>query len=81
MITIAEETLIFRRRRISRRLRLLVPTFLLVYAPAWLTPLPSQQVHNTLLPLVDFIKETRLFIRLLIKRRDHFEVIRGPDRS
>jgi hypothetical protein len=57
MITIAEETLIFRRAGISPALRLLVPTFLLVHAPLWLTPLASQQVHNTLLPLVDFMKE------------------------
>ena len=67
MITIAEETLIFRRAGISPALRLLVPTFLLVYAPAWLTPLPSQQVHNTLLPLVDFIKETKIFASPLSK--------------
>lgn len=50
MITIAQETLIFRRQGISPCLRLLVPTFLLPNAPAWLTPLPSQLDWNTLLP-------------------------------
>ena len=42
MITIAKETLVFRREGISPSLRLLVPTFLLPHAPVWLTPLPSQ---------------------------------------
>jgi hypothetical protein len=41
MITIAQETLIFRREGISPSLRLLVPTFLLPYAPPWVTPLAS----------------------------------------
>ena len=43
LIIIAKETLVFRRRGFSPRLRLLVPTFSLPYAPAWVTPLPSQQ--------------------------------------
>jgi len=43
LIDIAKETLIFRREGVSPSLRLLVPTFLLRYAPAWVTPLPSQQ--------------------------------------
>ncbi len=47
----------FRREGISPSLRLLVPTFLLPHAPAWLTPLPSQREWNTLLPLIDFIEE------------------------
>ena len=42
MIDIAKETLIFRRAGLSPALRLLVPTFLLLDAPAWVTPLPSQ---------------------------------------
>ena len=41
MITIAQEPLIFRREGISPSLRLLVPTFLLPYAPPWVTPLAS----------------------------------------
>ena len=42
LIDIAKETLIFRREGVSPSLRLLVPTFLLRYAPVWVTPLPSQ---------------------------------------
>ena len=45
MIDIAKETLIFRRVGLSPTLRLLVPTFLLLDAPAWVTPLPSQQTR------------------------------------
>ncbi len=59
LINIAKETLVFQRRGISPLLRLLVPTFLLPHAPAWLTPLPSQREWNTLLPLIDFTKEGR----------------------
>ena len=44
LIDIAKETSVFRRRRFSLRLRLLVPTFLLPNAPAWVTPSPSQQI-------------------------------------
>ncbi|MEY2664516.1 MAG: hypothetical protein RIT04_324 [Candidatus Parcubacteria bacterium] len=40
---VAKETLIFRRRGFSPRLWLLVPTFLLPDAPAWVTPLPSSR--------------------------------------
>ena len=43
LITIAKETLCFRRAGISPALRLLVPAFSLPYAPAWVTPLPSSQ--------------------------------------
>ena len=43
LIDIAKETLIFRRAGLSPALRLLVPTFLLPHAPAWVTPLPSTQ--------------------------------------
>ena len=43
MISIAKETLFFRRAGISPALRLLVPTFSLPPAPAWVTPLPSSQ--------------------------------------
>ena len=41
LITIAKETLCFRRAGISPALRLLVPAFLLLYAPLWVTPLAS----------------------------------------
>ena len=42
-IVVAAETLVFRRTGISPVLRLLVPTFLLVHAPRWLTPSASSQ--------------------------------------
>ena len=45
LIIIAKETLVFRRRGFSPRLRLLVPTFLLLDAPARVTPSPSQQTR------------------------------------
>ena len=45
LIDIAKETLIFRRVGFSPTLRLLVPTFLLLNAPAWVTPLPSMQIR------------------------------------
>lgn len=38
LITIAEETLIFRRAGFSPALWLLVPAFSLVYAPPWVIP-------------------------------------------
>ena len=50
-IIVAKETLVFRRQGFSPCLRLLVPTFLLPHAPEWLTPSPSSQEWNTLLPL------------------------------
>ena len=43
LITIEQETLIFRRAGISPALRLLVPAFLLLNAPLWVTPLASLQ--------------------------------------
>ena len=46
LITIAKETLIFRRAGISPALRLLVPAFSLHNAPAWLAPLPSSQMRT-----------------------------------
>ena len=45
LINIAKETLVFRRGGLSPPLRLLVPTFLLRNAPAWVTPLPSVQMR------------------------------------
>jgi len=45
LIDIAKETLVFRRAGISPALWLLVPTFLLRNAPAWVTPSPSQQMR------------------------------------
>ena len=44
LIDIEQETLVFRRAGFSPALWLLVPTFLLRNAPAWVTPLPSQQI-------------------------------------
>lgn len=44
LITIAKETLVFRRAGFSPALRLLVPTFLLPNAPPWVTPLASLQI-------------------------------------
>gem|GEM_PF-2329392 len=41
MISIAKETLFFRRARLSLALRLLVPTFSLPHAPPWVAPLAS----------------------------------------
>ena len=46
LINIAKETLVFRRAGISPALRLLVPTFLLRNAPAWVTPLPSSRMRK-----------------------------------
>ena len=48
LITIAKETLIFRRGGISPPLRLLVPAFSLLYAPPWVTPLASLQIERSL---------------------------------
>jgi hypothetical protein len=48
LITIAKETLIFRRAGISPALRLLVPAFSLPYAPLWLAPLASLQMECSL---------------------------------
>ena len=45
LINIAKETLVFRRAGISPALRLLVPTFLLLNAPPWVTPLASAQMR------------------------------------
>jgi hypothetical protein len=45
LITIAKETLLFRRVGISPTLRLLVPAFSLRNAPVWVTPLPSSQMR------------------------------------
>ncbi len=43
LMSIAKETLVFRRVGISPTLWLLVPTFLLPHAPEWVAPSPSQQ--------------------------------------
>ena len=48
LITIAKETLIFRRAGISPALRLLVPAFSLPYAPLWLAPSASLQMECSL---------------------------------
>ena len=45
LIDIEQETLVFRRAGISPAMWLLVPTFLLRNAPAWVTPSPSQQMR------------------------------------
>jgi hypothetical protein len=57
LITIAEETLFFRRAGFSPALWLLVPAFSLPYAPAWVTPSPSSQ-NGTLSYRVRLSKET-----------------------
>ena len=57
LIYIAKETLIFRRKGISPLLWLLVPTFLLRIAPAWLTPLPSLQYEYSPTPLPTFTND------------------------
>ena len=46
LITIASETLLFRRAGFSPALWLLVPAFSLRNAPAWVTPLPSSQMQT-----------------------------------
>lgn len=46
LITIAEETLFFRRAGISPALWLLVPAFSLLNAPLWVTPLASLQIRT-----------------------------------
>lgn len=46
LITIAEETLFFRRAGLSPALWLLVPAFSLRNAPLWVTPLASQQMRT-----------------------------------
>src|SRR3989338_6210046 len=48
LITIAKETLIFRRAGISPALRLLVPAFSLRRAPPWVTPLASLLCERSL---------------------------------
>ena len=45
LIDIEQETLVFRRAGISPAMWLLVPTFLLRNAPAWVTPSPSVQMR------------------------------------
>ena len=46
-IVVAKETWIFRRAGFSPALWLLVPTFLLRNAPAWVTPLPSVRYEHS----------------------------------
>ena len=45
LIVIAKETLVFRRGGISPPLWLLVPTFLLLDVPQWVTPSASTQTR------------------------------------
>ena len=47
MITMAQETLNFRRERISLSLWLLIPTFSLPYAPRWVTPVASSPMERS----------------------------------
>ena len=47
LITIAEETLVFRRAGFSPALWLLVPAFSLPYAPPWVTPLASVRTERS----------------------------------
>jgi hypothetical protein len=60
LITIAEETLIFRRAGFSPALWLLVPAFSLPYAPLWVTPLASSQ-NGTLSYRLHINMQTRSF--------------------
>ena len=57
LITIAEETLIFRRAGFSPALWLLVPAFSLRNAPAWVTPLPSARCERS--PTAPALSEER----------------------
>ena len=47
LITIAEETLVFRRAGFSPALWLLVPAFSLLYAPLWVIPLASLRTERS----------------------------------
>ena len=58
LITIAEETLLFRRAGFSPALWLLVPAFSLRNAPDWVTPYPSSQMR-TLSYRTDIPKDAR----------------------
>ena len=60
MIDITKETLIFRRDAFSASLRLLVPTFLLPYAPPWVTPLASSRWKCSPTAFICFIEEAIL---------------------
>ena len=47
LITIAQETLVFRCAGVSPALWLLVPAFSLPIAPLWVTPLASAQLERS----------------------------------
>jgi hypothetical protein len=70
LITIAEETLIFRRAGFSPALWLLVPAFSLPYAPDWVTPCPSSQ-NGTLSYRVHLSKEMHTRSFGIILNPDH----------
>ena len=59
MIAIAQETLDFRCVGFSPTLRLLMPTFLLLYTPPWLTPLASLRIEH--FPTASTYVEARIF--------------------
>ena len=61
LITIAKETLVFRRTGVSPVLRLLVPAFSLLYAPPSLTRWLHRK-QNALLPLVHFIENPKYIL-------------------
>jgi hypothetical protein len=61
LITMTLETLIFRRRGISPSCGYLCQHSYFAHAPLWVTPLASTQSANTLLPLMNFMKNTILF--------------------
>ena len=69
LIYIAKETLFFRRIRFSLILRLLVPTFLLRNAPAWVTPLPSQQMRKLSYHYIPTNRNTILSFGTMFKPR------------
>ena len=69
LINIAKETLIFRRAWFSHAMRLLVPTFSLLYAPPWVIPSASLQ-NRTLSYRFPFTNE---------RKAPSFGIILSPD--
>ena len=72
VINIAQETLDFRCVGISPTLRLLIPTFLLLCAPRWLTPAASMYIEH--FPTThDLLTEIEFYF---LKSRIHIIVLR-----
>ncbi len=68
LITIAEETLVFRRAGFSPALWLLVPAFSLRNAPPWVTPLASARYERSPTACVFHRRDELSFVRLLNER-------------